>query len=121
MDFKTAGQVLHLGEKPKQWASIDARREAAEGIKSGDGPTLVFETTRDKYAEQGVPITTLRKARQPGRNTVSPEMDKLRLLKRTYEAFVAPTSSVPGYIQVRRYAQASGFNMHTIRFFLPEF
>ena len=96
------GAVDHVAGVPtgRQWASKEARIAAAEALKNGKGVTETFEDLRMKFREKTVPLTSMRKSQNPGSLTISFEMDKLSLLKRTYEATVCADSPVPGYIQV---------------------
>ena len=87
--------------RPRKWACKASRDFLQKKLAEGKGPTEAYEDTVVEFGDQAPSINSARKAVNPGRNTVSTQLQLLNVLSRTYAATVNADSRVPGYVQVR--------------------
>ena len=102
MVFRQLGTPDHdPSYESRQWSSAESRKMTiATAIAAGKGPTQAYEVAVVAFGDEAPTLASVRKARHPGSNKVSPQMELLNVLYRTYRATINPDSSVPGYIQV---------------------
>lgn len=99
--LKKTGNEDHVrGYRTRTMSSKEARDMVDDGLRSGKGPTEAFEDAVLVFGDEAPTLASVRKARNPGCNRISSQMQLLTLLDRTYRTTVNPDSSLPGYIQV---------------------